>query len=185
MVTRRAPLPASRFPFPAALLAALVLTAVGAEPLGAQIPFPTPQGGQTRPDSTGADTVKVPAFRVEPPVSPLGSAVRSLLLPGWGQAVLERRTTGAAFVFWEGLALTMTIKAAHQLHYLNGLAAPDTALVRAKRQEVQDWAVLLGFNHLLAAAEAFVSANFWDFPGEIEGRSFRNGAVGVGWRFRF
>ena len=178
----RLAVPGSRF-----LFWVLALCCLASGSLQAQFPFPTPQGGEQpqQQDSTGADTVKVPAFRIQPPVSPLGAAFRSLALPGWGQSVLKRRVTGAAFVFWEGVTVTMAIKAAHQLHYLNRLEAPDTALVRAKRQEVQDWAVLLGFNHLLSAAEAFVSAHFWDFPGEIESRKFRNGAVGVGWRLQF
>ena len=31
-------------------------------------------------------------------------------------------------------------------------------LVAAKRAEVEDWAILIGFNHLLAGVEAFVAA---------------------------
>lgn len=104
---------------------------------------------------------------------------RSLLLPGWGQAVLHRRVTGAVFVFWEGLSLTMTLKASDQLRYLRGTSS-DTLAVRLKKQEVQDWAVVLAFNHLMAAAEAFVSAELWDFPAELEARALPGGRLGVG-----
>ncbi len=104
---------------------------------------------------------------------------RSLLLPGWGQAILGRRVTGAAFIFWEGITVTMTFKSIHQLHYQEDTGAETVA---EKRQEVQDWAVLWGFNHLLAAAEAFVAAQLWDFPTELEARALPSGDTGVGLR---
>jgi hypothetical protein len=104
---------------------------------------------------------------------------QSLLVPGWGQTVLHRRVTGAVFVFWEGLSLTMAVKASDQLDYLRQTNA-DTLAVRLKRQEVQDWIVVLVFNHLMAGAEAFVSAELWDFPGELEARALPGGRVGVG-----
>ena len=143
-----------------------------------QIPIPIPQPSQV-PDSTGADTIQVPIFRIDPPVSPLGAAMRSLLLPGWGQAVLDRRVTGAFFVFSEGVTLTMTLKASHQLSHLEAIEAER---VEDKRQEIQDWVVLLAFNHLLAAAEAYVSAMLWDFPAELKMRALPNGAFGLGLR---
>jgi hypothetical protein len=104
---------------------------------------------------------------------------RSLLLPGWGQSILGRRITGAVFIFWEGVTLTMTVKSVHQLNYLESTDA-DPEEIAGKKREVEDWAVLLVFNHLLAAAEAFVSAELWDFPGELETRSLPSGDVGTG-----
>ena len=152
---------------------ALATVAVTA-PAAAQIPQP-PQ--QQRPDPS--DTIPVPHFRYEPPVSPLGAMWRSLLLPGWGQSILGRRVTGAVFIFWEGITLTMTVKSVHQLNYLESIDA-DPEQIAGKRREVEDWAVLLVFNHLLAAAEAFVSAELWDFPGELESRSLPSGDLGAG-----
>lgn len=153
-------------------------------PLEAQLPIPTPGGRTGQNDSTrlARDTIKVPAFRVPPPVSPLGAAWRSLLLPGWGQAVLHRRVTGAAFVFWEGITAAMTLKAVRQLHYWEGQVPPDSAtdIVKAKRQEVQDWVVLLVFNHLLAGAEAFASAQLSDFPAHLDARALPGGRTGLG-----
>lgn len=140
-------------------------------------PVPPP----TRQDSTrAADTVRVPPFRVQPPISPLGAFGRSLLLPGWGQAVLGRRVTGAFFVFWEGLTVTMALKARHQLDYFNEVGTDEQRA--AKRQEIQDWVVLLVFNHLLAGAEAYVSAYLWDFPVELEQRALPGHRLGVGAR---
>jgi hypothetical protein len=104
---------------------------------------------------------------------------RSLLLPGWGQAVLHRRLSGGVFVFWEGLSLTMALKASDQLHYLRQIGADSTA-TSLKKQEVQDWVVVLVFNHLMSAAEAFVSAELWDFPGELKAQPLGGGRVGLG-----
>ncbi|HWP36619.1 MAG TPA: hypothetical protein VNL18_03595 [Gemmatimonadales bacterium] len=120
--------------------------------------------------------MKVPVFRVPPPTPPLLAMARSMVLPGWGQAVLRRRGTGAFFVFWEGVTLTMTVKASRQLNYMRatGHEAADD-----KKQELQDWAALLVFNHLMAGAEAFVSAMLWDFPAEIAPERLPSGDAGL------
>jgi hypothetical protein len=109
--------------------------------------------------------------------------LRSLLLPGWGQSIVGRKVTGAVFVFWEGLTLTMVAKSLHQQGYLEdvgGDAAEES--LEGKRSEVQDWAVLLAFNHLLAAAEAYVSTHLWDFPADLEMRRLPNGDPAAGVR---
>ncbi len=67
------------------------------------------------------DTVTVDPFRERPPVSPVGAALRSLLIPGWGQSIVHRRATGAFFVLFEGISLTMTLKSRHQLGYLESV----------------------------------------------------------------
>ncbi len=132
------------------------------------------------------DTVTVDPFRERPPVSPVGAALRSLLIPGWGQSIVHRRATGAFFVLFEGISLTMTLKSRHQLGYLESVqseADPESIeRVDAKRAEVQDWAVLLAFNHLMAAAEAFVSTMLWDFPEELKVRAFSGGGGRFGAR---
>ncbi len=158
------------------LLTLLILAAVGHA--RAQIPIPRPP----MPSPSPGDTVTVPACRVEPPVSPLGALGRSLLVPGWGQAILGRRVTGAAFVFWEGVTFGMTLKSVHQLNYLR---RTGSANVDSKKQEIQDWAVLLGFNHLFAGAEAYVAALLWDFPAELEIEVQESGTVNVGVSLRF
>lgn len=143
-----------------------------ASPLAAQVQGRPPPSDQRQP----ADTIEVEPFRVRPPISPLGALGRSLLVPGWGQAVLGRKVTGALFVFWEGVTLTMTLKSIHQKHYLESIGSNN---VDDKSQEIQDWAVLLAFNHLFSAAEAFVAAQLWDFPGELELTAGPDGRLGV------
>ena len=165
-----------RFPH-APAIAFLALGLGLTHPARAQTPFGPPV--QPRPDSSQfPDTVKVPQFRVQPPIPPMAAVFRSMILPGWGQAVLGRHVTGAMFVFWEGITLTMTLKSSHQLTYLTAIGSDK---VDAKRQEVQDWVVLLVFNHLLAGAEAYVAAQLWDFPGELQLRALPHG-LGAGIR---
>ena len=52
---------------------------------------------------------------IGPPVSPMGAFWRSLVLPGWGQAELGRRSAGAFFLAFEGVALGMTLTTTSQL----------------------------------------------------------------------
>jgi hypothetical protein len=114
--------------------------------------------------------VRRPAAAVQPDtlsrryISPLNALWRSLLIPGWGQARLNRKLAGGILIGWEGVTLGMTLKTRRELRYLRRVGA-----VRAddKRQEHEDWIVLLAFNHLFAGLEAFVSAHLADFPGDL------------------
>ncbi len=157
---------------PALTLALILATSAPAAMQGQIVPIRPPNPN---------DTVTVNPFREKPPVSPVGAALRSLLIPGWGQSIAHRRATGAFFVLFEGISLTMTLKSRHQLSYLESVqseADPESIeRVDAKRAEIQDWAILLAFNHLMAAAEAFVSTMLWDFPEELEVRAFSGGGV--------
>ena len=105
-------------------------------------------------------------------ITPVGALWRSLLIPGWGQACTGRNFTGAAFVVWEGVAVMMTVRAVQEKHYMEETGSTN---LPAKRQQIQDWVVLWGFNHLFAAAEAFVSAHLLDFPKELKLRAVPGG----------
>ena len=39
--------------------------------------------------------------------------------------------------------------------------------VPARRTHLEDWIAVLVFNHLISGAEAFVSAQLWDLPGQV------------------
>jgi hypothetical protein len=69
----------------------------------------------------------------------------------------------------------MTLKAQQEADYLRTTGAPN---LHAKRQEVQDWLVLWGFNHLFAGAEAFVAAHLREFPKDLKVRAVPRG-IGV------
>jgi hypothetical protein len=157
----------------------VVLLALTALPAVAAAQLPVPNQPRAQRDTSGRDTIPVPQFRFPPPTPPLLAMARSMLVPGWGQAVLHRRVTGGVLVFWEGLSLTMTLKASNELGYLRRTGA-DTLAVRLKNQEVQDWVVVLVFNHLMAGAEAFVSAELWDFPLTLQARALPQNRLGVG-----
>ena len=122
---------------------------------------PVPAAGQ---DTAAVAPAAAPADSIIQPISPMGAFWRSFLLPGWGQARLNRKLTGGIFVAWEGVTLGMSLKTRHELGYLR-----RTGSIRAdnKRREHEDWIVLLVFNHLFSGLEAYVSAHLADFPGDL------------------
>jgi hypothetical protein len=172
-----------------ALAAVGVLLAVSA--LRAQVPTDTvrrdtvravpaaPTPATEAPAAAGRDTV------TRPPISPRSAFVRSLLVPGLGQAALDRGTAGGIFVSFEALSLLMTIKSKRDLRVARRLEtdsvffeiepdgdtifvpSPLAGRVRARKQHVEDWVALLIFNHLFAAADAFVAAQLWDVPARV------------------
>jgi hypothetical protein len=97
-------------------------------------------------------------------ISPMNALWRSLLLPGWGQARLNRKLAGGILVAWEGVTMGMALKTRRELRYLR---RTGSGRADSKRQEHEDWVVLLAFNHLFAGLEAYVSAHLADFPGDL------------------
>lgn len=116
------------------------------------------------------------SVRPRPPITPTGAFLRSLLLPGWGQARLGRNTTGGLFVAFEGLAAAMVWKSQWQLQF----ARTRNKYVESHRQEREDWIVLLVFNHLMSGAEAYVSAHLFDFPAALRIDRLPGGRAGIG-----
>jgi len=157
-----------------------------AAPLAAQNPPAAPRPDTQRPavadtagqpkDTTPPRPTKGDSVRPTPPITPGGAFVRSLVLPGWGQARLNRNVTGGLFLLWEGVCATMVWKTEWQLNY----ARARGKFVASHVQEREDWIVLLVFNHLFAGAEAYVSAHLYDFPASLKVRSLPGGATGVG-----
>jgi hypothetical protein len=109
-------------------------------------------------------------------ISPPNALWRSLLLPGWGQARLNRKLAAGLFVAWEGVTLGMSLKTRRELQYLR---RTNSGRAEDKRQEHEDWLVLLAFNHLFAGLEAYISAHLADFPGDLEFQAVPGG-VGAG-----
>jgi hypothetical protein len=137
-----------------------------------------PSGRLAAQDTTAVrDTtsVRLPSDTLPKGVRPMGAFWRSFLIPGWGQAVTGRHTTGAVFVAWEGVTAMMTLKAQQEANYFKSIHSSNLEL---KRQEVQDWLVLWVFNHLFAGAEAYVSAHLRDFPPDLKVRAYPGG-IGV------
>ena len=130
-------------------------------------------------DSQRARQMRGDSVRPRSPITPGGAFVRSLILPGWGQARLGRNVTGGLFVLFEGMAGAMVWKATWQLEW----ARTRDKFVDSHRQEREDWIVLLVFNHLMAAAEAYVSALLYDYPVALQARALPGGRTAVGVTF--
>jgi hypothetical protein len=161
------------------VVVATLALAVGAGAGWAQQPPPPPPPQR---DTLRADTLPTPqrtrgdSVRPRPPISPTSAFLRSLVLPGWGQARLGRNVTGGLFVAFEGLAAAMVWKSQWQLEF----ARTRNKHVASHKQEREDWIVLLVFNHLMAGAEAYVSAHLFDFPAALRVQRLPNGATGLG-----
>ncbi len=174
----------------AALLLAPLHAALGQQPTPQPAPPPSPAGQPARADSVAvrpdtaqgrglADTTtraRSDSIRPVPPVTPTGAFLRSLVLPGWGQARLGRNVTGGLFIAFEGVAAAMVWKTYWQLD----LARARNHNVKSHTQEREDWLVLLAFNHLFAGAEAYVSAHLYDFPAALKIQLMPDGRTGVG-----
>jgi hypothetical protein len=145
-----------RRPWPIVVIALFALLAGSGGSLWAQ--------DTTRARRPTSPALARPDTLVRQYISPLNALWRSLLIPGWGQARLNRKLPGGIFVAWEAVTLGMTLKTRRELRYLRrtGSTRGDD-----KRQEHEDWVVLLGFNHLFAGLEAYVSAHLADFPGDL------------------
>jgi len=136
---------------------------------------------QATRDSAIAARTKGDSVRPRPPITPTTAFFRSLLVPGWGQASLNRNVTGGVFVAFEGVAIAMVWKSGWQLDF----AHVRGKNVKSHTQEQQDWVTLLIFNHLMAGAEAYVSAHLWDFPAGLEIQQLPDGATNLGVRVHF
>jgi Family of unknown function (DUF5683) len=126
-----------------------------------------------------------------PPISPKRALLLSLLVPGWGQAKLNRAVAGGIYVASEFTSIAMLIQSKRQLNEARRAARdviydpatgadtanPLAARIKSRRRQVEDWKTLLIFTHLFAAADAFVAAHLWNVPEEVgtqsDGRRFQ------------
>jgi hypothetical protein len=156
-------------------LVALLSLALAA-PAGAQEPAPPPDAP--------VDTIVTPEARTEPAeveftgISPRTAFVRSLVLPGWGQASVDSPLRGAVYFGMEAGSLWMLQKAHTRLRQARerddllrsvGLLGPterseDTA---SRRREREDWLTLAIFTLFFSAADAYVAAWLQDFDAEV------------------
>jgi hypothetical protein len=157
------------------VLALAVLIGLAAAPLAAQDSL-----GVSRADSAAAAPADTEPAQPDttirrPPTSPTGAMLRSLVVPGWGQFHLGRKVTGGLFVVLEGVTLGMVLTKQSQLHELERTGAEG---IEDKRQEREDWLVLMAFNHLLSGLEAYVSGHLWGFPGDLHVQALPRGVAG-------
>lgn len=140
---------------------------------------------------------------VKPPISPKRAFFYSLLIPGYGQSVMNRPIAGSLFFGAEVTWIALATKSAYDLRYARAhqkdslvvaYALDSTGAVQrdslgrlvgatyvpnryasdrvaARRKHLEDYYALLIANHLLAGAEAFVSAQLWDVPEHVSIRA--------------
>lgn len=176
--------------------------------------FPAAEAQRTDTARVAAQQPRAARDTLGPPISPRRAFLLSLAVPGLGQAALDRGTAGAIFVATEAASIAMIRKTLHDLRLAkaapdsivvdyerdgSGLIVidPQTGLptpiyephllvsrVRARRTHLEDWIVLLVFNHFFAGADAFVAAHLWEVPARVSMTAQPGGlalAVRVAW----
>jgi hypothetical protein len=130
--------------------------------------------GALRPEPVPARTTTVDPVPAAEPVSPAGAFVRSLILPGWGQAYVGAPGRGSVYFALEAGSAWMTYKTWRQLGEAralqawlreSGRLAPEEKLsvVDAREEQLEDWLTLSIFLLLFSGADAFVTAQLADF----------------------
>ncbi len=129
---------------------------------------------------------------VRPPLAPGRAFLMSFAIPGWAQSRLERSTSGALFAGAELASIAMLRRSMNDVRAVRALSrdtvagdftvtpgtgavtpgervlpAYDEALERTRKLHVEDWIAAIAFNHLISAADAFVSAQLWDVPARV------------------
>ncbi len=149
-----------------ALLACLVATATHAA--SAQEPIPPDSPAlDTIPVSSSVQALDTDSAGVSPPVSPMGAFFRSLVLPGWGQVSVDQPGRGAFYFAMEAGSLWMLLKTNAKLNAAKSADPLDEDLVGLREDQFEDWATLAVFWALFAGVDAWVSAQLWDFTGEV------------------
>jgi hypothetical protein len=125
-----------------------------------------------------------------PPVSPRGAFLRSLALPGWGQAYVGAPERGAVYfslasgsVWMSYVARTQLNDARREQAWLRetGAVGPteETEFALARARHFEDWVALTVFLFFLSGADAYVSAYLSDFQDRIGVRPMPDGAFRI------
>ncbi|AHG90733.1 hypothetical protein J421_3196 [Gemmatirosa kalamazoonensis] len=198
--TRRAPAPADTVRPSTRPTVPVITDTAPNVPAAVAPPRDTTRRAPRPPRAVGASAIP------RPPISARRALIYSILVPGLGQSKLDRTATGAFFMAVEAGALAMVAKSTFDLAEAKAFRGDsliatsfpvDTAgnpvtgtgagtrvpnlfngsLARARRLHLEDWIAVIAFNHLIAGAEAFVSANLWAVPGEVSVRPSEHGAT--------
>jgi hypothetical protein len=143
-------------------------------------------------DTTAADSAK-------PPLSPRRAFLYSAIIPGSAQSLLGRHKAAAIMLLVEGISIAMLRESAADVRearrmsgdslvisYVatNGDSASPTIVgrrfdpqyVHTRQAHVEDWVAFIVANHLFSGADAFVAANLWDVPAQLQLRVGPGGA---------
>jgi len=100
-----------------------------------------------------------------PPVSPMGALLRSMVVPGWGQAVVDQPVRGAFYFTMEAASLWMLFRTQAALDAAKRAGNED--LASARQDQKEDWIVMAVFWSLFAGVDAWVSTHLWGFEGAV------------------
>jgi hypothetical protein len=99
----------------------------------------------------------------EPPLSPGGAFIRSLVIPGWAQAELGAESRGALYFFAEAFSLFMVARTQIRLSHAERNLPEDDPLVQGRRQQREDWIAMAVFWSFFAAADGWISVHLYGF----------------------
>lgn len=122
---------------------------------------------ETEAVSQDVQAIGADSAGVSPPISPMGAFFRSLVLPGWGQVSVDQPGRGAFYFAMEAGTLWMLLKTNSKLNAAKSADPLDEELVGLREDQFEDWATLAVFWALFAGVDAWVSAQLWDFTGEV------------------
>ncbi|MGD2152780.1 MAG: hypothetical protein PVG79_05890 [Gemmatimonadales bacterium] len=111
----------------------------------------------------GAPPARPDSLFPQPPLSPGGAFIRSLVIPGWAQAELGAESRGAFYLLAESFSLFMVARTQLRLAHAERNLPDDHPLVLSRRQQREDWIALAVFWAFFAAADGWVSVHLYGF----------------------
>ncbi len=108
-------------------------------------------------------------------VSPAGAMLRSVIIPGWGQVAARQPARGAIYFTVWSAGLYMIVKTNSEASSAD--RGGDEELADSKKGAREDWIVFTGLWALFSGVDAWVSAQFAGFEGEVRPPS--DGSPGV------
>ncbi|MFL5382262.1 MAG: DUF5683 domain-containing protein [Longimicrobiaceae bacterium] len=135
----------------------------------------TSAAARRRARRAAADTVGLPRYHI----TPRKAFLRSLVLPGWGQSSIGAPGRGAVYFALESGSLWMVYKSNQKLQearelervrHADGTLDPERTLplVRARRNEREDWITLSVFWYFFSGADAYVAAHLRGFDTHVD-----------------
>jgi hypothetical protein len=127
-------------------------------------------------------------------ISPRSAFLRSLAVPGWGQAYVGSPVRGGLYFALEATSLWMLYRSRAELAQARAkeaffretgeLGASDPLpLADSRRKQVEDWVTLSIFFVLFSGADAYVSAQLSDFSEHVGVLPDETGALRIEARF--
>lgn len=140
---------------------------------------------------------------LKPPLSPRRAFLYSAIIPGYAQAKLGRNKAAAVMLTVEAMAIAMIRESQADVREARAMSGDsvvttyvdaqgdstaatvigrrfDVPYVHVRQAHVEDWVAFLIANHLFSGADAFVAANLWDVPAQLQIRLLPGGGASIG-----